>query len=123
MWSVSTILTGLYSFMIETSPTLGSIDTTVSQKHKFASQSLAYNVRDSTFRKLFPEYVELHEQRIAERGLADTMNGDSNAAGITTQDSTAMQFGADWLGVQGVFTTLTGLFVAIVSILFAMRYF
>ena len=28
MWSVSTILTGLYSFMIESAPTLGSIETT-----------------------------------------------------------------------------------------------
>jgi len=36
MWSVSTILTGLFSFMLESSPTFGSIETTTAEKRKLA---------------------------------------------------------------------------------------
>mmetsp|Transcript_38978 Transcript_38978/g.94330 ORF Transcript_38978/g.94330 Transcript_38978/m.94330 type:complete len:238 (+) Transcript_38978:467-1180(+) len=135
MWSLSTILCGLYSFMIETAPTLGSIETSTSQKHKCAKQSLAYNCRDPTFRKLFPEYVEMYEEQVAaEKELADALKkaaGDSaTSTPITTPDSAAVAVagplfgGADrLLNAHGAFTTLTGIFVAIVSILFAMRYF
>jgi len=71
MWSVSTILTGLYSFMIESNPTLGSMETTLAQKHKLAAQSLEYNCRDKTFCKLFPEYVELWNQKKLEKRSED----------------------------------------------------
>ena len=68
MWSVSTILTGLYSFMVDTKPTLGSMETSFRTKRKLAAESLAYNVRHSkTFVKLFPEYAELYE-RVKSRG-------------------------------------------------------
>jgi len=63
MWSVSTILTGLYSFMIESNPTLGSIETTTTHKRKLAAQSLEYNCRDKTFCRLFPDYVELWNEQ------------------------------------------------------------
>jgi ubiquitin-conjugating enzyme E2 J2 len=63
MWSVSTILTGLYSFMIETAPTAGSIETTTLQKRKFAVQSLEYNVRDKVFCQLFPDLVTLYQEQ------------------------------------------------------------
>lgn len=56
-WSVSTILTGLLSFMIEKSPTLGSIETPDYEKRLLASQSLEYNLKDSVFCELFPETV------------------------------------------------------------------
>ncbi|XP_033221994.1 ubiquitin-conjugating enzyme E2 J2-like [Belonocnema kinseyi] len=56
-WSVSTILTGLLSFMIENSPTLGSITTTDYEKRHLAAQSLEYNLRDKIFCELFPETV------------------------------------------------------------------
>lgn len=81
-WSVSTILTGLLSFMvhslkyfdsviseryliivlrlqIEKSPTLGSINTTDYEKRQLAAQSLEYNLRDKMFCELFPETVEV----------------------------------------------------------------
>lgn len=57
-WSVGTILTGLLSFMLETSPTLGSIETSDFTKRKFAIQSGRFNLRNSTFCSLFPELVE-----------------------------------------------------------------
>ncbi|KAL3511556.1 hypothetical protein ACH5RR_024273 [Cinchona calisaya] len=62
MWSVSSILTGLLSFMMDSNPTTGSVTTTVTEKQKLAKASLAFNCKKSTFRKLFPEYVEKYEQ-------------------------------------------------------------
>ena len=63
MWSVSTILTGLYSFMIESNPTLGSIETSTRKKRQLAEHSLKYNVeQDPQFAKLFPDYVERYEE-------------------------------------------------------------
>jgi len=70
MWSVSTILTGLYSFMLESQATLGSVDATPQQRRKFAAQSLSFNCGDATFRSLFPELIEMHEERL-KKGTAD----------------------------------------------------
>ena len=38
-WSVATILTGLLSFMLEKSPTLGSVETTDAEKRRLAAAS------------------------------------------------------------------------------------
>ncbi|KAG8656572.1 ubiquitin-conjugating enzyme E2 34 [Manihot esculenta] len=74
MWSVSSILTGLLSFMMDHSPTTGSVTTTDAEKARLAKTSLAFNCKNPTFRKLFPEYVEKFnqqqqsEQIISEQG-------------------------------------------------------
>jgi hypothetical protein len=82
-WSVSTILTGLLSFMVENTPTSGSTessDATVRarvffkmkfleqesfcfnlQKRRLALDSLNFNLQDKIFCELFPEIVdEIH---------------------------------------------------------------
>ncbi|KAJ9594876.1 hypothetical protein L9F63_013837, partial [Diploptera punctata] len=56
-WSVSTILTGLLSFMIEKSPTLGSIESSEYDKRQLARQSLQFNLHDKVFCELFPDLV------------------------------------------------------------------
>lgn len=45
-WSVGTILMGLYSFMLEESPTYGSIVTSEPFKRKAAKESLEFNVKN-----------------------------------------------------------------------------
>ncbi|XP_062821593.1 ubiquitin-conjugating enzyme E2 J2 [Anolis carolinensis] len=62
-WSVSTILTGLLSFMVEKGPTLGSIETSEFTKRQLASQSLAFNIKDKVFCELFPDVVEEIKQK------------------------------------------------------------
>ncbi|KAK2824987.1 hypothetical protein Q7C36_018914 [Tachysurus vachellii] len=62
-WSVSTILTGLLSFMVEKGPTLGSVETSDFTKRQLASQSLAFNIKDKVFCELFPDVVDEIKQK------------------------------------------------------------
>lgn len=62
-WSVGTILTGLLSFMLETTPTLGSTESTLYEKQQYAKKSLAFNLKNPHFRELFPEICdEIHKR-------------------------------------------------------------
>ncbi|XP_058833464.1 ubiquitin-conjugating enzyme E2 J2 [Topomyia yanbarensis] len=65
-WSVATILTGLLSFMLETTPTLGSCESTTYMKRKFARQSLEFNMKNEVFCELFPEICEEINERLAK---------------------------------------------------------
>ena len=101
--------------MIETAPTLGSIETSTRQKKHLAKQSLAYNVRDETFCKLFPEYVERHQQQVAARGEeAEPLASLESATGSMLRRN-------DRLEMHGLLATAAGLF-AILSIVLAMRF-
>lgn len=124
MWSVSTILTGLYSFMVETAPTLGSIDTSEAQKRKLARQSLDFNVRDSNFCTLFPDYVDLHKKRVEERkqklGPEAAARTGAQITSIGGQRGAKMAGGNGQEEAQGLFAAAAGV-VALLSILFAMR--
>nr|QBH73234.1 ubiquitin-conjugating enzyme E2 j2 [Thermobia domestica] len=70
-WSVSTILTGLLSFMIEKSPTLGSIETSDYEKRQFAALSLEYNLKDKIFCELFPDLVDIIKKELERRAEAE----------------------------------------------------
>jgi hypothetical protein len=65
-WSVSSIIVGLLSFMLETTPTTGSIETSNSVKRAYAAESLAFNCKNKIFCSLFPELVELHESLVTQ---------------------------------------------------------
>ncbi|XP_069774876.1 ubiquitin-conjugating enzyme E2 J2 [Narcine bancroftii] len=71
-WSVSTILTGLLSFMVEKGPTLGSIETSEYTKRQLAAQSSAFNLKDKVFCELFPDLVEeIKEKQRAQEELSN----------------------------------------------------
>ncbi|CAL7942175.1 unnamed protein product [Xylocopa violacea] len=79
-WSVSTILTGLLSFMIENSPTMGSINTSDYEKKQFATQSLEYNLKDKMFCELFPETVEVIKAELEHRNELEKQARHQSAA-------------------------------------------
>mmetsp|Transcript_9784 Transcript_9784/g.14389 ORF Transcript_9784/g.14389 Transcript_9784/m.14389 type:complete len:224 (+) Transcript_9784:237-908(+) len=120
MWSVSTIITGLISFMVETAPTLGSIETSTAQKRTFARHSLEYNVKNESFRKLFPELVDQHEEIMQERikllGETRVQKERDDYYGVMNSSDKKGEAGE----VQGLMAVFTA-FVAIV-IFFAMRF-
>eukprot|EP00803_Ostreobium_quekettii_P002319 evm.model.scf_2143.1 EVM.evm.TU.scf_2143.1 scf_2143:23542-24291(-) len=67
MWSVGSILTGLMSFMLDdAAPTTGSISTSKEHKREQARKSLAFNVKNPAFRRLFPRWVEEQKRREKE---------------------------------------------------------
>lgn len=83
-WSVATILTGLLSFMLETTPTLGSCESTTFEKRKYARQSLEFNMKNEVFCELFPEICEEIKERLAKieehRKQNAANNNSSNVA-------------------------------------------
>ena len=121
MWSISTILMGLYSFMMDIKPTTGSIETSMAAKRKYAADSLGYNVKnDKMFCSLFPEYVELYEEREEERkarlkemGIEDNKEEDKKVALASNGG----------LGEVNDFVALGAGIVAVFSILFAILRF
>ncbi|XP_048752234.2 ubiquitin-conjugating enzyme E2 J2-like isoform X2 [Ostrea edulis] len=77
-WSVSTILTGLLSFMLEKDPTLGSIETSDYTKRQLAAQSGTFNLSDKVFCDLFPdvaEEIKEEQHRRAEELRQSTNHG------------------------------------------------
>lgn len=70
-WCVSTILTGLLSFMLEKSPTLGSIETTDAQKRRYAAASHEFNLKDKIFVELFPQIADKSRALLDRQGFAN----------------------------------------------------
>jgi len=59
-WTVGTILTGIVSFYNSEESTVGSINRTEAERKKFAQDSMAFNLRDKTFVKLFGTDCGVH---------------------------------------------------------------
>lgn len=57
-WSVSTILTGLLSFMVSEESTAGSIGMTEEARIEYARLSKSFNLRSEAFVQHFPDLVE-----------------------------------------------------------------
>eukprot|EP00755_Sulcionema_specki_P025700 Sspe_Gene.83914::Locus_55060_Transcript_1_1_Confidence_1.000_Length_578::g.83914::m.83914/K04554/UBE2J2, NCUBE2, UBC6; ubiquitin-conjugating enzyme E2 J2 len=64
LWSVSSILTGLLSFMLEDQDTYGSIRTSPETKQHFARLSLNFNLKDKQWCELFPQQAEIARARL-----------------------------------------------------------
>lgn len=106
-WSISTILTGLLSFMLEKTPTLGSIETSEYQKRCLAAESLEINIKNKMFCELFPEYVEEIEQQLKQRQEAMLLNQDSGANEVTSEPQSSMNCILTNLFVLVAFVCLT----------------
>ncbi|GIY72634.1 ubiquitin-conjugating enzyme E2 J2 [Caerostris darwini] len=105
-WSVSTILTGLLSFMVEKNPTLGSIETSDYEKKLLATRSLEFNLRDPIFCELFPDLVEDSKKLINDlKVFKNTRNSENRVDSDNDNNNSAYQKG------QVLFSTLTNVAV------------
>ena len=121
MWSVSTILTGLNSFMVGTERTLGSIETTEAHKRKLARQTMDFNVKDATFCKVFPDVAEEHKRKMAERRLKHPAAPSGANGGAHTQVTAVIGGDGEARMMQALYAAGAGI-VAVLSILLAMRF-
>ncbi|KAF2367382.1 Ubiquitin-conjugating enzyme E2 [Trinorchestia longiramus] len=65
-WTISTILTGLLSFMLEDTITYGSIESTDEEKKVLACKSWQFNLNNEIFCELFPDTAQL---RVSQRNI------------------------------------------------------
>mmetsp|Transcript_44593 Transcript_44593/g.100711 ORF Transcript_44593/g.100711 Transcript_44593/m.100711 type:complete len:219 (+) Transcript_44593:187-843(+) len=79
MWSVSTILLGFQSFMLDAESTLGSVEASARQRRILAARTLEFNCRNTSFCELFPHYVEEWEEQKRRRAEGHE-NGNAVAA-------------------------------------------
>ena len=54
-WTISTVLVGLLSFMLENTSTTGSITTTDDEKRALAAASKSSNRANPKFKEIFPD--------------------------------------------------------------------
>ncbi|KAI9338497.1 ubiquitin-conjugating enzyme/RWD-like protein [Obelidium mucronatum] len=95
-WSVATILTGLLSFMLEETPTTGSIKTSVLERRSLAAKSKAWNRMDHRFREVWEDMLEEEERQAAAAAAGEAGAGDD----ILVKDrSDAVEEGGDVTGV------------------------
>ncbi|XP_037954029.1 ubiquitin-conjugating enzyme E2 J2-like [Teleopsis dalmanni] len=88
-WCVGTILTGLLSFMIETTPTLGAIESSTYEKQQYAKKSLAFNLKNEHFRELFPEICDEITKRLQKHQPATTGAAATITNGTVTNNNDA----------------------------------
>lgn len=88
--------------MSETTPTLGSTEGTQYEREQFAKNSLRFNIKNETFKELFPDIVKEIEAKLNAQKAIDgtggvdadsTDNGNSGGASNrnNSSDSTTWQ--------------------------------
>ncbi|XP_046920190.1 ubiquitin-conjugating enzyme E2 J2-like [Dermatophagoides farinae] len=90
-WSLSTILTGLLSFMLEEHNAVGSLQASDSVRRIYAKKSLQFNLNDATFVELFPDIadeIECELERIKTLEAANQKNSNKNNNDKSSKDST-----------------------------------
>ncbi|TGZ69251.1 hypothetical protein CRM22_003824 [Opisthorchis felineus] len=82
-WSVSSILTGLLSFMLENTHTTGSIETSTSTKRLLAESSGEFNLNSEVFCELFPNIVQEIRDKLAQsqRQRESTRQNNGHSSG------------------------------------------
>lgn len=70
-------------------PTTGSVTSSKQEKLRLAAESLAFNLKNPTFRKLFPERVEEHAQAVAARELLQQQEAEKEQTKQKQQETKA----------------------------------
>lgn len=84
LWSVGSILAGLLSFMLESTPTQGSVDTDDHTKRELARRSGEFNRRNPIYKKLFPQFASADPKEV-EAAMAAVAGVTSAAAATSAQ--------------------------------------
>ncbi|VDN06592.1 unnamed protein product [Thelazia callipaeda] len=95
-WTVSTIITGLLSFMNDTAPTLGSVTSSDAEKRSLARKSREFNLKDRIFCELFSDLAKEIREELADE---QSKLSDEN----TVDDATSLRRS----GEEGDYATLT----------------
>ncbi|KAK9454051.1 ubiquitin-conjugating enzyme/RWD-like protein [Dipodascopsis uninucleata] len=96
-WSVSTILTGLLSFMTSTELTTGALRSTDEEKRQLAEMSKEWNLRQNRrFVEEFPAETEENEKWVRERRKIRGSSTTTNTIGSSTNAN-----GADRVDIEG----------------------
>jgi len=79
-WTVSTILTGIISFFNSEESTVGSLSDSVETRRQYASQSIAFNLKDRVFVELFTAdpakmFQDIHPRSSAAAAAATAADG------------------------------------------------
>ena len=86
-WSVASILTGLQSFFYENTATTGSVTCSKRERRTLAAASAAFNEKNPSFRKVFPDLIGTGERSVSEWRDRDRTTGvvtDGARRGETT---------------------------------------
>ena len=91
-WQVSSILTGVLSFMTSEDMTTGSITATPSQRIEYAAQSKEWNNKSPKFREEFPDLFKSNKEQLdmlARQKLASQPPAGELPAQSTTEKQVA----------------------------------
>ncbi|KAK5580235.1 hypothetical protein RB653_000250 [Dictyostelium firmibasis] len=82
-WSNCTIILGLISFMTEDEVGFGSIVQSKETRKKLAAQSMAFNIKNPIFIKLFPELVSEYKKN----GIYYSSSSSSSSSNISKRNT------------------------------------
>ncbi|XP_077998421.1 ubiquitin-conjugating enzyme E2 J2-like [Glandiceps talaboti] len=113
-WSVSTILTGLLSFMVEKNPTLGSIETSDFTKRQLAAQSGIFNLKNQIFTELFPNIAEEVREKIKKQEEEMKRSAESRTQSVSSSQPNGQVILQQNNGENGIVgSTLANIFVIV----------
>ncbi|CAH8838650.1 unnamed protein product [Trichobilharzia szidati] len=122
-WSVSSILTGLLSFMLENTCTMGSIVTSVNMKKQLARSSGDFNLKSEVFCELFPQIVEEIRENLRVEELKNQLQNSLNRGRSQTATSSTADENTNNAGVNNAENRnewyIPKLFVIVVFSIFA----
>lgn len=127
LWSVGSILSGLLSFMLETKPTLGSIETSSKKKRELAKKSMEENIRSEQFRRFFPELVAEYKKKKEEGGTPEAQPSTASVppaaanSTVKAEDSTQEQHQVEASSAISCRTVAAALVILVIAILLPFK--
>ena len=114
-WSVASILTGLQSFFYENTATTGSVTCSKRERRKLAAASAAFNEKNPSFRKVFPDLIGTGARSVSEWRDRDRTTGDVTDGARRGETTTTTETNTNVFLARRVVVAL----VAVAAIVFA----